>query len=54
MPLGPSSAKPLCNRAEGRKGFTDGEPGTMYDEVVEGQLGGGEKKIAGQTLDKHS
>ncbi|KAK9842193.1 hypothetical protein WJX84_012421 [Apatococcus fuscideae] len=40
--------------AKGRKGFTDGEPGTMYDEVVEGQLGGGEKKIAGQTLDKHS
>ncbi|KAK9816174.1 hypothetical protein WJX74_010999 [Apatococcus lobatus] len=39
-------------KAEGGKGDIDGEPGTKYDEVVEGQLGGGEKKIAGETLDK--
>lgn len=46
---GMSSVHP---KAEGGKGQIDGEPGTLYDEVVEGQLGGGEKKIAGKTLDK--
>ncbi len=38
--------------AEGGKGQIDGPPGTKYDMVVEGQLGGGEKKIAGETFEK--
>ena len=48
----PVGSDDVCIFAEGGKGDIDGEPGTKYDMVVEGQLGGGEKKIAGETLDK--